>query len=139
MYRTLIQMIKSFLKGEQTDWDLNLGCLAAAYRATPQESTGLTPNAMMLGREVRLPCEVIYSNSAADGEPVSSFGDHVENLTQKLQKAHHIARKHLEVAANRQKCNYNVNVSLQLYQAVDFVWCRNEVWKEKVIPKLQPS
>jgi len=29
--------------------------LAGAYRATPHDSTGLTPYLMMLGREVKLP------------------------------------------------------------------------------------
>ena len=57
--RTLIGMIKSYLRGEQTNWDINLGCLAGAYRSSPNESTGLTPNLMMLGREVTLPFEII--------------------------------------------------------------------------------
>ncbi|CAC5370409.1 unnamed protein product [Mytilus coruscus] len=48
--KTLWRMIRAYLKGEQTDWDINLGCLAAAYRATPHESTGLTPNVLMLGK-----------------------------------------------------------------------------------------
>ena len=49
--KTLIHMIKSYLRGEQTTWDEHLGCLAAAYRATPNESTHLTPNMLNLGRE----------------------------------------------------------------------------------------
>lgn len=55
-------MIRAYLKGEQTDWDINLGCLAAAYRTTPQESTGLTPNLLMLGKEVRLPAELMFGS-----------------------------------------------------------------------------
>lgn len=51
-------MIKSYIRGEQRDWDLYLGCLSGAYRATQHESTGLTPNLLMLGREVRLPSDV---------------------------------------------------------------------------------
>lgn len=54
-YRTLIKMIKAYICGEQKDWDLYLGCLAGAYRATTNESTKLTPNRLMIGREVRLP------------------------------------------------------------------------------------
>ena len=50
---TLVKMIKCYIRNEQTNWDRNLGCLAAAYRSTPQESTNLTPNLLMLGREVR--------------------------------------------------------------------------------------
>ena len=29
--RTLLKMIKAYLKGEQRNWDKHLGCLAAAY------------------------------------------------------------------------------------------------------------
>ena len=29
--KTLVLMMKAYLKGEQENWDLNLGCLAAAY------------------------------------------------------------------------------------------------------------
>lgn len=32
--RTLISMIKSYIKGKQTAWDKNLGCLVLAYRST---------------------------------------------------------------------------------------------------------
>jgi transposase InsO family protein len=50
-HRTLLQMIRAYLKGEQSEWDLHLGCLTTAFRSS--ESTGLTPNMLMLGREVR--------------------------------------------------------------------------------------
>ena len=46
---TLLKMIKVYLKGQQTGWDKHLGCLAGAYRGSTHESTGLTPNLMMLG------------------------------------------------------------------------------------------
>ena len=57
--RTLVRMIKAYLKGQQENWDLNLGCLAAAFRATPSASSKLTPNMLMLGREVRIPGEMM--------------------------------------------------------------------------------
>ena len=53
--KTMIRMVRAFLKGEQRQWDLHLGVLAGAYRATPNETTGLTPNLVMLGRELHLP------------------------------------------------------------------------------------
>ena len=51
--RSLLRMIKAYLQGEQTDWDLNLDCLVFVYRASPSESTHLTANLLFLGREVR--------------------------------------------------------------------------------------
>ena len=57
--RTLLRMIKAYLRGEQRQWDLHLGCLAGAYRATPNESTRMTPNLFTISREVRLPEELV--------------------------------------------------------------------------------
>ena len=54
-------MIKAYLKGEQRNLDdKHLGCLTGAYWATIHESTGLTPNLMMLGRENCIPAEVMF-------------------------------------------------------------------------------
>ena len=57
---TLINMIKSYLKGRQREWDSNLGDLVGAYHATPNESTGMTPNLLILGRETCLPIKVTW-------------------------------------------------------------------------------
>ena len=46
--RSLLRMIKAYVRGEQENWGLNLGCLAAAYRACPHVSTGLSSNLLML-------------------------------------------------------------------------------------------
>ena len=56
--RTLEHMIKAYLKGEQEDWYLNLGCLAATFRASTSLLYGFTPIMLMLGREVRIPAEI---------------------------------------------------------------------------------
>ena len=74
-------MIKSYLKGQQHNWDQHLSCLAATYWATPHESTGMTPNLLMFGREVRMPIEVILGVSKnPNQEEVTSYGDYVHTL-----------------------------------------------------------
>ncbi|CAC5374787.1 unnamed protein product [Mytilus coruscus] len=100
--RSLLAMIKSYLCGEQTDWDLNLGCLAGAYRSTPNESTGLTPNLLMLGREIRLPLEVTLGTSQCVSNDLLTPGEFVHNSKSRLEKSHIIARKHLANNAKRQ-------------------------------------
>ena len=98
--RTLIRMIKAYLCGEQKNWDLQLGCLAGAYRSTPNKSTKLTPNLMTIGREVRLPAELIFgSTEAYDGEKIISYVEYVDSLRSRIQHAHEVAREHLNVAA----------------------------------------
>lgn len=91
--KTLIQMIKSFIKDDQTEWDLNLPFLTAVFRASVQESTGMTPNLVMLGREVRLPVDLIYED-AEDCCRTQNVGQYTENLRLQLSKAGKIARKH---------------------------------------------
>ena len=76
-------MIRAYLTDSQTDWDLNLGCLAAAYRATPNESTKMTPDLLMLGKEVRLPAEIAFGSSTTRGETVSSYGEYKKKIRKK--------------------------------------------------------
>ena len=73
--RSLMSMIKLFLR-EQTNWDMNLGCLAGAYRTSTHEPTGLTPNLLMLGREIRLPYEV-----TREGPSSETMTDYASYLT----------------------------------------------------------
>ena len=59
-------MIKSYIKGKQPDCDKKFGCLAMAYRSTPQESTKFTPNMIMLGGKVKLLLQMMFT------EPLNS-------------------------------------------------------------------
>lgn len=136
--RTLIRMIKAYLKGEQREWDRNLGCLAAAYRATPNETSGLTPNLLMLGREVRLPAEIMFgSGTTTVGEQVSSYGEYVEKLKTRMQHAHHVARQHLQSSARRQKQNYDAKQLFYEYEPGELVWCLTDISQLDIAPKLR--
>ena len=57
--RTIVDGLRKIQSTTKTDWDLDLPLLLMAYRATVQESTGETPNAMMLGRETITPLTLI--------------------------------------------------------------------------------
>ena len=50
--RTILTMLSAFVNEHQNDWDEHLPYIAMAYRAAEHETTGNTPNYMMLGREV---------------------------------------------------------------------------------------
>ena len=137
--RTLVRMIKAYLKGEQEDWDLNLGCLAAAFRATPSASSGFTPNMLMLGREVRIPAE-LRSGHVGDSEALSikSYGEYVNWLRERLQTAHDIAREHLGNAAKRHKYAYDTKLEHLRYEQGECVWYLHEKRVIGISPKLQP-
>ncbi len=137
--KTMIRMIRAYLKGEQRNWDLNLGCLAAAYRATPNDSTGFTPNLVMLGREVRLPYEVTVGGGidTIDSE-IKSYGDYVSKIKERLETAHDIVRKNLKKSVERRKDYYDSKQKSHNYEVGSLAWFRNEARFEDVCPKLQP-
>ena len=57
--RTLIEMLCGKIKEDQKDWDLQLPACMMAYRGAVHESTGVTPNLLMLGRELEVPLDAI--------------------------------------------------------------------------------
>ena len=130
--RTIVQMIKSFLKGEQRNWDQHLECLAAAYRAAKHETTGFTPNFLMLGREVRLPGEIFVPQPEESNPAV-----YVDDMRQYMAKAHEIVRKRMELAMLKQADLYDPKGRLVDYKPGDLVWYRNEAFSEGACPKLQ--
>ena len=119
--KTLVRMIRSYLKGQQREWDKYPDCLAAAYRSSVHETTGFTPNMLMLGREVKMPSDVMFSDVSDSQEP-ESFGSYVENIRDKMRKAHQVAQEHLKVKAKRQKDNYDAKSSFNHYCVGDMVF-----------------
>lgn len=137
--KTLVRMIKAYLKGEQENWDLNLGCLAAAFRSTPSASTKFTPNMLMLGREVRIPAELISDRSlSSDSHRITSYGEYVSWLRKRMEAAHDIAREHLENASRRHKYAYDTRIEHLRYEQGECVWYLHERRLPGVSPKLQP-
>ncbi|CAC5395525.1 unnamed protein product [Mytilus coruscus] len=123
--RVLLAMIKSYLCGEQTDWDLNLGCLARTYRSTPNESTGLTPNLLMLGREIRLPLEVTLGTSQCVSNELLTPGEFVHNSNGRLEKAHTVARKHLATMP-KDMSTYNHDINKAVRRSTVCLRCPEE-------------
>ena len=58
--RTLTTMLSNFVNENHNDWDKHLQYVMMAYRSTIHETTGFSPNALMLGREVCTPLDILY-------------------------------------------------------------------------------
>lgn len=113
-------MIRAYLCGEQSDRDLHLGCLAGAYHASQKESTKLTPNLLMMGREVRLSVELVFgSHNSFDGHEITSYGDYRDRLRAKIQHAHEIARKHMSSVAKRSNEIFDTKIAFKRYNESD--------------------
>ena len=54
-HKTMNAILAKIVIEGQRDWDDQLSFVLAAYRATMHNSTGFTPNRLVLGREVLAP------------------------------------------------------------------------------------
>ena len=131
----LLKMIKVYLKGEQTNWDQHLGCLAGTYHGSIHDSTGLTPNLMMLGCEIDTPLAVMFGAHHHESYPI--YGEYVAKLKDRMQHAHDIAREHLGTAMKRSKELYDQKISENEYSVGDLVWMETDISQLDITPKLR--
>jgi transposase InsO family protein len=58
--RTLLAMLSTVVNENMDDWDDHLPYVMSAYRSSVHDSTGCTPNKLMLGRESTTPVDLLY-------------------------------------------------------------------------------
>jgi len=75
-----------------------------AYRSSVHESTGSTPNELMLGREIEVPLDAVTEFPPDTPCPVT---DYVQALHQRMAAGHECPRQKLKKAAVCQKRNYD--------------------------------
>ena len=117
--RTLINMLSKFCDERQEDWDQHLPFLLCAYRATVNESTGCSPNLLMLGRETMLPIDLMYPSPQYDSYRCHT--DYVAWVKTALEDNFEQARQQLGLAAERQKRYYDVRTKDKIFKPGDFV------------------
>jgi hypothetical protein len=72
----------------QRDWDERLPIFLLANRASTHETTGMTLANMVFGRELLLPCDLLFG--ATPDKEVSTT-DYTGNLAERLRDIHHFA------------------------------------------------
>ena len=69
--KTLLNMISAYVNDNQKDWDIYLPLLTSAYRSCAHDSSGLSPNQIMLGREVQQPISLAFGFPGSENCPAS--------------------------------------------------------------------
>ena len=82
--------------------------LTGAICSLPNRSTGLTPNLIMLGREVRQPMDLVFDLKGNDG-PNEQLHQYVRNLKDNMVWVHTIAHDNIGSAQHQQKKYYREN------------------------------
>ncbi|XP_014677616.1 PREDICTED: uncharacterized protein K02A2.6-like [Priapulus caudatus] len=107
--RTLQDMLSKVVNERRDDWDTILPYVLAAYRGTTQECTGVSPNLMMVGREVGMPIDLMFDPPLGSADEVCPI-EFVEWIKRAIREAHAFAQTHLGRAAQRQKRGYDSKV-----------------------------
>jgi transposase InsO family protein len=121
-HRTLNSMLGKAVKESQRDWDTKLPQVMAAYRASPHSSTGFTPNRLFLGRETRMPLDLVMGVPAEDGGQPMSSDAYVQKLREDSEAAYELAREQLRTSAKRWKKSYDIRVKKADFSVGDWVW-----------------
>ena len=126
--RHIKSMLFHYLSEKQDNWDVFLGPIMMAYRASVHESTGFTPNMLMMGREIECPESVVFGTPAGEPRPVDDF---VAVILDRLVDAHEAARKSLRKAAQYQKRSYDIGAQKPpVYERGDAVMLTVEAVKK---------
>ena len=121
MNRTLIQILSLYVNENHSNWDEHLPFLLMAYRSTEQESTGFTPNKLMLGREISLPIDII-AGLPKGSESLSCPVEYIEWFTSLMIRVFDFAHKNLKKAAVKQKNTYDTGLKPKEFKENTYVW-----------------
>ncbi|RXN05567.1 Retrovirus-related Pol poly from transposon [Labeo rohita] len=134
--RTLATQLAILTSQHQRDWDQHLPLVLWAYRTAVQESSQCTPAALMFGRELRTPVDLVFGSPP---EPEIAGGpelDYFRRLKERLSTVHQLAREALEEAGARQKRAYDTRAHGPTLGPGDKVWVFCPQRKRGLSPKL---
>lgn len=118
-------------------WDRDLPLLTLAYRSATHNVTGLSPNLVMMGREVLLPLDVMLGD--VPGAERGRAGEYVAEVRTRLQSSFEQVRDCLKKSGERQRRYYNLNTHGEQLKAGDAVYMMEKTRKVGVSPKLAPK
>ncbi|KAL1270904.1 hypothetical protein QQF64_029920 [Cirrhinus molitorella] len=120
--QSVVNMLRKYVSANQKDWDVKLPLVLMAIRATPQESTGVSPFELMTGRQMTLPLHLLYQ--PGDSNLVTAYTTHqyLNELHQHLRTTFAFAQQRLQKSAEGQKAYYDRKASHQELEVGDKIW-----------------
>jgi hypothetical protein len=134
--KTVEEHLRKVVASHQRDWDERLSLFLLAYRASIHDTTGSTPACLVFGRELRLPCDLLFGAPLDKERPTT---DHAADLVGQLHDIHNYARQHLKLASDRMKTRYDKLANSAGYHEGERVWLYRPTRMKGKSPKLQPS
>ncbi|CAG2249606.1 unnamed protein product [Mytilus edulis] len=130
---TLVKMLSAYVDEHHTNWDQLLPYVMMAYRTAVHETTGSTPNRMMMGREVATPVDIMYElPREVKSIPANKW---VWELQERMEDAHQFVQNHVNKEMLRQKQYHDKHLSWNKFNKNDKVFVFFPVRKLGQSPK----
>jgi hypothetical protein len=71
--KTTEEHLRKVVTSHQRDWDERLHLFLLAYRASTHDTTGFTPASLVFGRELRLPCDLLFGVPPDKERPTTDY------------------------------------------------------------------
>jgi hypothetical protein len=134
--KAIEEHLRKVVTSHQRDWYEGLQLFLLAYRTSTHDMRGLTPASLVFGRELRLPCDLLFGVPPDKERPTT---DYAADLVDYLQDIHQYTRQHLKLASEWMKTRYHKLANSAGYQEGDSVWLYRSTRTKEKSPKLQSS
>ncbi|GFX85780.1 retrovirus-related Pol polyprotein from transposon 412 [Trichonephila clavipes] len=132
--RTILNNLSLMISKNQQDWDQKVPLFLLAYRSAVHETTGYSPSQMLFGRDLRLPCDLLFGRPP---DTPSSPEEYVQNLQARFEDVHHLARERINLRTEKMKTRYDTKATGHQFKEGDKVWFYNPTRRKGLSPKLQ--
>ncbi|GFU05306.1 retrovirus-related Pol polyprotein from transposon 412 [Trichonephila clavipes] len=132
--RTILNNLSLMVSKNQQDWDQKVPLFLLAYRSAVHETTGYSPSQMLFGRDLRLPCDLLFGRPP---DTPSSPEEYVQNLQARFEDVHNLARERINLRTEKMKIRYDTKATGHQFKEGDKVWFYNPTRRKGLSPKLQ--
>ncbi|XP_076660208.1 uncharacterized protein LOC143363524 [Halictus rubicundus] len=123
MIRTLLQYLTQFVSEHQKDWDEWIPTFLLAYRTSQHEVTRNTPAMVLMGRELRLPLDLLRGSNYASER--KEEGAYIGEMRAKILGIHDFVRQRMKISGDKMKSWYDVHANPVSFNPGDKVWLFN--------------
>jgi len=107
------------VEANQRDWDIWLPYVMAAFRATRHDTTGYSPNFLVLGRETRAPLDLVYVSPEEEND--GNYNRFVEQKRERLVTVYNEVRQHMQRSAEKNKRYYDLGLMPKKFEVGQWV------------------
>ncbi|GFV03757.1 retrovirus-related Pol polyprotein from transposon 412 [Trichonephila clavipes] len=113
--RTILNNLSLMVSKNQQDWDQKVPLFLLAYRSAVHETTGYSPTQMLFGRDLRLPCDLLFGRPP---DTPSSPEEYVQNLQARFEDVHNLARERINLRTEKMKTRYDTKATGHQFKKV---------------------